>query len=251
MTTKEEIIYGLNPVQEALRGSRAIFEIFLAGSTADKRIEKILKLAAEKKIPVRQRDKKDLARLCGNEHHQGVALRAEPFPYTDLDDVLAGLKGSDDGLILVLDSVQDPHNLGALIRSAACAGANAVVIPKDRAAGVTAVVEKSSAGATETIPVAQVVNVAQTLKDLKDAGFWIYGADGEARHTIYQQKLSGNVVLVIGGEGEGIRQLVRKGCDELVSIPMQGGVNSLNASVAGGIMLFEVVRQRLSGKSKA
>jgi len=248
MNVKEEIIYGLNPVMEALRGSREIYELFVAGSTADKRMEKLLKLAAERKVPVRQREKADLTRLCGIDHHQGVALKVEPFPYADLVDVLNEVKGNNEGLILVLDSVQDPHNLGALIRSAACAGAHAVVIPKDRAAGVTAAAEKASAGAAGTIAVAQVTNISQALQELKKAGFWIYGADGSARHTLYQQDLTGPVALVIGGEGEGIRPLVRKGCDAVVSIPLQGGVNSLNASVAGGIFLFEVVRQRLTKK---
>jgi len=249
MTQKEEIIYGLNPVMEALRGTRRIFELFIAGSSSDKRMEKLLKLAAERKVPVRQREKSDLGRLCGTDHHQGVALKAEPFQYADLDDILESLKGTGDGLILVLDSVQDPHNLGALIRSAACAGAHAVVIPKDRAAGVTAAAEKAAAGATETIAVAQVTNISQALQDLKAAGFWIFGADGSARRTLYQQDLTGPVALVIGGEGEGVRPLVRKGCDQLVSIPLQGGVNSLNASVAGGILLFEVVRQRQYAKT--
>ena len=171
MQSKEEIIYGLNPVMEALRGTRQIFELFLAGSSSDKRMEKLLKLAAERKVPVRQREKADLNRLCGTDHHQGVALTAEPFPYADLDDILEELKGKDDGLILVLDSVQDPHNLGALIRSAACAGAHAVVIPKDRAAGVTAAAEKASAGATETIAVAQVTNLTRALQQLQQAIF--------------------------------------------------------------------------------
>lgn len=246
--SKHEIIYGLNPVTEALRGSRQIYELFVSGTGSDKRLEKLLKLAAERKVPVRQRDKGDLTRLCGTEHHQGIALKVEPFPYADLDDVLESLNGTSNALILVLDSVQDPHNLGALIRSAACAGANAVVIPKDRAAGVTAVAEKASAGAAGTIPVAQVTNISQALEDLKQAGFWIFGADGSAKKSLYQQDLTGPVALVIGGEGEGIRPLVRKGCDELISIPLQGGVNSLNASVAGGILLFEVVRQRLAAK---
>lgn len=250
MSAKEEIIYGLNPVMEALRGTRQIYELFVAGSSPDKRMEKLLKLAAERKVPVRQREKGDLNRLCGTDHHQGVALRAEPFAYADLHDVLAGLKGGNAPLILVLDSVQDPHNLGALIRSAACAGANAVVIPKDRAAGVTPAAEKASAGAASTIPVVQVTNIAQTLQELKDAGFWIYGTDGNAKATLYQQDFTGPVALVIGGEGEGVRPLVRKSCDEVVSIPLQGGVNSLNASVAGGIMLFEVVRQRVVGNKK-
>jgi len=246
MSKKEEIIYGLNPVVEAMRGTRQVYELYVAGASQDKRMERLLKLAAERGVPVRHRDKADLTRLCGIEHHQGVALKVEPYHYAEFEDLLEKAKGESDPLILVLDSVQDPHNLGALIRSAACAGANGVVIPKDRAAGVTAAVDKASAGATETIAVAQVTNLSQALEALKSAGFWIYGADGSARGTIYQQNLTGPVALVIGGEGGGIRPLVRKGCDEVVSIPMQGGVNSLNASVAGGIMLFEVVRQRLA-----
>lgn len=248
MSRQEEIIYGLNPVVEAMRGTRQVFELYLAGSSADKRMERLLKLAAERKVPVRQREKGDLTRLCGTEHHQGVALKVEPYHYVDFEDLVQKAVAEEAPLILVLDSVQDPHNLGALIRSAACAGAHGVVIPKDRAAGVTAAVDKASAGATETIAVAQVTNISQALQALKEVGFWIYGADGSAKGTIYQQDLSGAVALVIGGEGGGIRPLVRKGCDEVVSIPMQGGVNSLNASVAGGIMLFEVVRQRLGRK---
>jgi 23S rRNA (guanosine2251-2'-O)-methyltransferase len=248
MPPKEEIIYGLNPVMEALRGTRSIYELFLAGSSSDKRVEKLLKLAAERKVPVRQREKADLSRLCGTDHHQGVALKVEPFPYADLDDVLVNTKDNPQKLVLVLDSVQDPHNLGALIRSAACAGADAVIIPKDRAAGVTAAAEKASAGAAGTIAVAQVTNITQALEELKKAGFWVFGADGSAKTHVYQQDFTGPVALVIGGEGEGIRPLVRKACDGLVSIPMQGGVNSLNASVAGGILLFEVVRQRLQKK---
>lgn len=240
----DEIIYGLNSVMEALRGKRRAFELFVAGASSDRRLEKVLDLAEEKRVPVRHRDKKDIARLSGTEHHQGIALRIERFAYTHLADILEGEAIRESGLLLVLDGVQDPHNLGALIRSAACAGAHGVIIPKDRAVGVTAMVEKASAGAIETIPVAEVTNIAQTLDELKSSGFWIYGADGESRQSIYHQNLSGPVALVIGSEGDGIRPLVKKKCDLLVSIPIKGGVNSLNASVAGGIMLFEVVRQR-------
>ena len=242
---KEEIIYGINPVLEALRGDRRAFELFVAGGGSDRRLEKILALAAGKGVPVRQREKTDITRLCGTDFHQGVALKVEPFPYADLADMLERWRSSgDSGLLLVLDGIQDPHNLGALIRTAACAGAHGVIIPKDRAAGITAVVEKASAGATETIPVVRVANIAQTLEELKRDGFWIYGALGEAGQSVYGQDFTGHAVLVIGGEGEGIRPLVRKKCDMLVAIPLKGGVNSLNASVAGGVLLFEVVRQR-------
>jgi len=242
---KEELIYGINPVMEALRGSRRAFELFLAGSGTDRRFEKILALAAEKGVPVRQREKGDLSRMCGTDHHQGMALRVEPFPYADFQDLLAAWRASGErGLLLVLDGVQDPHNLGALIRTAACAGAHGIIVPKDRAVGVTATVEKASAGAIETIPVARVANIAQTLEELKKAGFWIYGTSGEVSESVYRQDFTGDVALVIGGEGEGIRPLVRKKCDVVMAIPLKGGVSSLNASVAGAVVLFEIVRQR-------
>jgi 23S rRNA (guanosine2251-2'-O)-methyltransferase len=243
----EEIIYGVNPVKEALRGSRRAFELFVAQNAADQRLEKIVRLAEERGIPVRQRQRQDLSRLCGSEHHQGVALRIEEFAYAELDEILATWRqGGEPGLLVILDGIQDPHNLGALLRTAACAGANGVIIPKDRAVGVTAVVEKSAAGAADTIPVARVTNVTAALALLKEAGFWIYGAAVEGAGSIYAQKFSGHVALVIGGEGEGIRPLVRKQCDVLFKIPLLGGVASLNASVAGGVALFEVVRQRLA-----
>jgi 23S rRNA (guanosine2251-2'-O)-methyltransferase len=244
---KDEIIYGINPVLEALRGSRRAFELFVSGSGSDRRFEKLILLAKEKTVPLRQREKSDLSRLCGTEHHQGVALRVEAFAYAGVEDILERWRGSgESGLIVVLDGVQDPHNLGAIIRSAACAGAHGVIIPRDRAVGVTAVVEKTSAGAVETIPVAQVANIAQTLEELKREGFWIYGAEGKSASSLYAQDFRGSTAVVIGGEGEGIRPLVQKKCDYLVSIPIKGGVNSLNASVAGGVMLFEIVRQRIN-----
>lgn len=246
----EEIIYGINPVTEALRGKRRVFELFVARD-GGKRLEEILRLAQEKGIPVRQREKRDLERLTGSDHHQGAALRAEGFSYANLHDILEKRREREGaGLVLVLDGIQDPHNLGGLIRSAACAGADGVVIPRDRAAGVTPAAEKASAGSAGTVPVARVANIVQALEELKAAGFWIYGAAGEAAEPLYGQDLSGNVALVIGSEGEGLRRLVRASCDVLVSIPMQGGTGSLNASVAGGIMLFEALRQRLVKEGK-
>jgi 23S rRNA (guanosine2251-2'-O)-methyltransferase len=243
---KEDIVYGLNPAMEALRGTRKAFELFIAGTSTDKRLEKLLKLATEKGVPVRHREKADISKLCGNDHHQGVALRLESFSYAELEDIFQRSRTSgENGLIIVLDGIQDPHNLGAIIRSAACAGAHGVIIPKDRAAGVTPTVEKASAGAVETIPVVQVVNIAQTLDELKKTGYWIYGASDNASALLFDQNFTGATALVIGNEGEGIRPLVRKTCDEIFSIPMLGGINSLNASVAAGVALFEVVRQRL------
>jgi 23S rRNA (guanosine2251-2'-O)-methyltransferase len=238
---KDELVFGVNPVREALRGARGVHELYVQSTATDHRLEKILELAKENGVRVIRREREDLTRMCGSSHHQGMALKVAPFPYVDLDDMLASAAQTGSaGLLLVLDGIQDPHNLGALIRSAACAGANGVIIPKDRACGITPAAEKSSAGAVETIPVAQVTNVVQALEALKKNGYWIYGVTGDVESSLYSVAFSGNVALVIGGEGEGIRPLVRKQCDVLVSIPQYGGVGSLNASVAGGIALFQV-----------
>ncbi|NVN89435.1 MAG: 23S rRNA (guanosine(2251)-2'-O)-methyltransferase RlmB [Desulfuromonadales bacterium] len=241
---KDELVFGVNPVREALRGARGVHELYVQSTATDHRLEKILELAREKGIKVIRREREDLTRMCGSSHHQGMALKVAPFPYADLDDIITSAsQGGSSGFVLVLDGIQDPHNLGALIRSAACAGANGVIIPKDRACGITPAAEKASAGAVETIPVAQVTNVVQALEALKKSRYWVYGITGEAESSLYSVAFSGNVALVIGSEGEGIRPLVRKQCDVLVSIPQYGGVGSLNASVAGGIALFEVARK--------
>lgn len=246
---KDEIVYGVNPVREALRSERRAFELFVAEHAGEQRLTKIIALAEEKGVPVRRRQKQDLTRLCGSEHHQGVALSTEAFKYATMEDILACWRerGGTAGLVLLLDGIQDPHNLGALIRSAACAGVHGVVIPRDRAVGVTPAAEKAAAGATATVPIAQVTNVVHAIEELKEAGFWVFGAAAAAESSLYDQDLTGNVVLVIGGEGEGIRPLVQKHCDILYGIPLLGGVSSLNASVAGGVSLFEAVRQRLPG----
>ena len=246
---KGELIFGVNPVKESLQGTRGAFNLYVQISATDHRVEKIIRLAEERGVAIHRRDKVDLTKMCASSHHQGIALEVEPFRFSDLDDLLATAAEATAGLLLVLDGVQDPHNLGALIRSAACAGALGVVIPKDRACGVTAAVESASAGAVETIPVAQVTNIAQTLETLKKQDYWVYALDGEASTSLFATKFSGKVALVIGGEGEGVRPLVRKQCDVVMSIPHYGGVSSLNASVAGGIALFEVARA-LHGAAK-
>ena len=241
---KGELIFGVNPVKESLQGTRGAYNLYVQISATDHRVEKIIKLAEQRGVAVHRREKNDLTKMCASSHHQGIVLEVEPFRYADLDDLLA-LKNQScsDGFMLVLDGIQDPHNLGALIRSAACAGAIGVIIPKDRACGITAAAEKASAGAVETIPVAMVTNIAQSLETLKKSGYWIYGLAGEAKQSVYGVDFSGNVALVIGSEGEGIRSLVRKQCDVIMSIPQYGGVGSLNASVAGGIAMFEVARK--------
>lgn len=241
---KGELIFGVNPVRESLQGTRGAYHLYVQIGASDHRVEKIIKLAEGRGVAVHRRDKQDLTRMCASTHHQGIALEVEPFRYADLDDLLASIADSGkSGFLLILDGIQDPHNLGALIRSAACAGCDGVIIPRDRACGVTAAAEKASAGAVETIPVAQVTNVAQSLETMKKAGYWVYGLAGEAGKSLYDVDFSGRVVLVIGGEGEGIRPLVRKQCDLLMAIPQYGGVGSLNASVAGGIALFEAARR--------
>jgi 23S rRNA (guanosine2251-2'-O)-methyltransferase len=240
---KGELIFGVNPVKESLQGSRGAFNLYVQISASDHRVEKIIKLAEDRGVAVHRRDKIDLTKMCASSHHQGIALEVEPFRYAELDDLLSSITLSGTpGFLLVLDGILDPHNLGALIRSAACAGASGVVIPRDRACGVTAAAEKASAGAVETIPVAQVTNIVQALETMKKGGYWVYGLAGEASQSLYGLKFSGGSVLVIGGEGEGIRPLVRKQCDVVMSIPQYGGVSSLNASVAGGIALFEMAR---------
>ncbi|NTV48662.1 MAG: 23S rRNA (guanosine(2251)-2'-O)-methyltransferase RlmB [Geobacteraceae bacterium] len=241
---KGELIFGVNPVKESLQGTRGAFNLYVQISATDHRVEKIIRLAEERGVAVHRRDKLDLTKMCASSHHQGIALEVEPFRYADFDDLLTSISQSGStGFLLVLDAIQDPHNLGALIRSAACAGVDGVLIPKDRACGITAAAEKTSAGAVETVPVAMITNVAQTLETLKKQGYWVYGLDGAARQSVYGTDFSGNVVLVVGGEGEGIRPLVRKQCDVVMSIPQYGGVSSLNASVAGGIALFEIARK--------
>jgi 23S rRNA (guanosine2251-2'-O)-methyltransferase len=240
---KGELIFGVNPVKESLQGARRAFNLYVQISASDHRVEKIIRLAEERGVAVHRRDKVDLTKMCASSHHQGIALEVEPFRYSDFDDLLTSISQSGKaGFILVLDAIQDPHNLGALIRSAACAGVDCVVIPKDRACGITAAAERTSAGAVETVPVTMVTNIANTLEKFKKLGYWVYGLDSAARQSLYSTDFSGNVVLVVGCEGEGIRPLVRKQCDVVMSIPQYGGVSSLNASVAGGIALFEIAR---------
>ena len=241
---KGELIFGVNPAKESLQSTRVVFNLYVQISATDHRVEKIVELAEERGVAVHHRGKIDLTKMCASSHHQGIALEVEPFRYAELDDLSAAVDQSGStGFLLVLDGIQDPHNLGALIRTAACAGAHGVIIPKDRACGITAAVEKASAGAVAMISVAMVTNITQSLETLKKSGYWIYGLAGEAKQSLYEVAFSGNIVLVIGSEGEGIRPLVRKQCDLVMSIPHYGGVGSLNASVAGGIAMFEVARK--------
>ena len=229
-----ETIYGVRPVTEALRGGRRkVFEVLDATGNAE--VAKVAKAAG---VPVRKVPQARIGELARGGVHQGIAARVEPYPYVGLEDLL----GAPDPLVVVLDGVTDPQNLGAVLRVADGAGASGVVIPKDRAAGVTAAAVKASAGASEHVPVARVTNLRRAVDLMKEAGLWVYAAEvGGRPHT--DLDLTGPVGLVLGSEGRGVRRLVREGCDGTVSIPMLGAVGSLNVSVAAGILLYEVRRQ--------
>lgn len=241
-----DLVYGINPVREGLHSHRRrALELFVAREAKSPRLQELIGLARDEGIPVRHRERKDLDRLAGHPHHQGALLRLEPFAFAAFEDLIADWRRSRrPAFFLLLDGITDPHNLGALLRSADAAGCHGVILPKDRTAAITGVVDKASAGALEHIPVCRVTNLARTLDALKKEGVWVYGLAGEQSETIYRTDLRGDVALVVGSEGEGLRPNVRRHCDGVLTIPMGGGVSSLNASVAAGVALFEVVRQR-------
>ena len=230
-----ETIYGVRPIVEALRsGRRKVFEILDA--SGNKEVAEAAKTAG---VPVKKVSQHQVAELARGGVHQGVAARVGPYPYVDLEDVLA----APDPLAIVLDGVTDPQNLGAVLRVADGAGASGVVIPKDRAVGVTAAAVRASAGASEHVPVARVTNLRRAIDRMKEAGLWVYAAQvGGTPYT--ELDLAGPVGLVLGSEGRGVRRLVREGCDGTVSIPMLGAVDSLNVSVAAAVLLYEARRQR-------
>ena len=233
---KQEIIYGLRPVVEALRSKRREVREVL-DSVGNKEISSE---AAARGVSVKRVARNRVEELARGEVHQGVAARVGPYPYSGLEEILA----APDPLVVVLDGVTDPHNLGAVLRVADGAGVSGVVVPKNRAAGVTPAVVKASAGASEHVPVARETNLRRALKKVKEAGIWAYAAEGGAKASAYADlDLLGPVALVLGSEGQGIRRLVREGCDGAVYIPMHGAVSSLNVSVAAAVLLFEARRQ--------
>ncbi|GFE84478.1 23S rRNA (guanosine-2'-O-)-methyltransferase RlmB [Steroidobacter agaridevorans] len=239
-------IFGLHAVRTLLqqRPERAALLILQKGRD-DARIAEVLKLAQAKGIKIEMRDGKELDRIAGDERHQGACLQIRSVGVLGegaLDDLLDSL--TTPPLLLVLDGVQDPHNLGACLRTADAAGVAAVIVPKDRAAGLSATVRKVASGAAETVPLIQVTNLARTLRWLKEREIWIVGTDDQAPHSLYASKLTGPLAVVLGAEGTGLRRLTRENCDALVSIPMRGVVESLNVSVATGVLLYEAVRQR-------
>jgi 23S rRNA (guanosine2251-2'-O)-methyltransferase len=244
--TESTTIFGLHAVRTLLqqRPERAALLILQKGRE-DARIAEVMKLAQAKGIKTELRDSKELDRLAGDERHQGVCLQIRSVGVLGegaLDDLLDST--TTPPLLLVLDGVQDPHNLGACLRTADAAGVTAVIVPKDRAAGLSAVVRKVASGAAETVPLIQVTNLARTLRWLKDREIWIVGTDDQAEHSLYASKLTGPLAIVLGAEGTGLRRLTKENCDSLVSIPMRGVVESLNVSVATGVLLYEALRQR-------
>ena len=246
MSKTGQWIAGINAVSSALEHDiEHVREVLVEAGNKNARIVEIEENARRRDVSVRRVSHQALEGIAGGLRHQGVIARyeaARQVAESELPALIEAAAGK--ALILVLDGVQDPHNLGACLRSAAAAAVTAVVIPKDKAAPINATVRKTSAGAADRIPVISVTNLARTLRVIKDAGVWVYGMDGEAPGLIYQTDLTGNVALVMGGEGEGMRRLTREHCDGLVKIPMPGEMESLNVSVATGIALFEAVRQR-------
>ena len=235
-------------MREALEAGRAFDRIVIARGRQDTRVEEIVRLARGRNIPVRFEERGQLDRLADSKDHQGVVAVAAARAPATLEDILAAANsgvGSKKGLIVLLDGVEDPHNLGAIIRTALAAGAHGVVIPERRAAGLTDTVARASAGALAHLPIAKVTNLARTMEELKHAGFWLIGLDERADKDYTQADYTAPVGIVMGGEGKGLHELTRKRCDFVVSLPTTGPVKSLNVSVAAGIVLFEAVRQRL------
>ena len=241
-----QIIYGIHPVKEALNSSHLQIEKILIGTkTPHPPLQSILDLANKRKIPITFTNREFLERLTKGGVHQNVAGFIKETPYTDIVGILSHWRKEETkALFLILDGIQDPQNFGSLIRTASGCGARGIIISKDRSVGITPVVVKASAGAAAHLPIARVVNLANTIESLKKEGIWVYGASGEAGDLIYQLDLNIDLAIVIGAEGKGIRPLVKKKCDRLFSIPMNGPISSFNASVSGGMILYEVMRQR-------
>ena len=240
------IIEGRNAVTEALRAGTPIDKIYLARGETDAALGHIASTARSKGVVVVECDRRKLDGMSRTHSHQGVIALAAVREYASVDDILEAARAKGEPpLIVVCDELSDPHNLGAVIRTAECAGAHGVIIPKRRSAGLTAVVAKTSAGAVSYMPVARVSNLPATLEELKKKGIWVYGTAAEGATSLYEADLKGPAAIVIGSEGSGMGRLVREKCDFLVSIPMKGHISSLNASAAAAILLYEAVRRRM------
>lgn len=236
---------GRNPVIEALKSGRTIEKILVAKGSQEGSIKQIMAMAREKGIVINEVDRVRLDNMSETRSHQGVIAIVSPYKYYEVDDILeyAQEKGEQPFLV-VLDEIYDPHNLGSVLRTADACGVHGVIISKRRAVGLTPTVAKSSAGAVEYVRVAKATNISQTLKYLKERGLWVVGADMDGEKAYFEQDLTGPIALVIGSEGEGIGKLIKENCDFLVKLPMKGRISSLNAGVAGAVMMYEILRQR-------
>ena len=242
---REDLIEGRNAVTEALRAGRNIDKIYIAKGEVDKTLGHIASRAREMGIVVVEADRRKLDSMSVTHSHQGVVALAAVREYSSIDDILRIAEERGEApFVIVCDEISDHHNLGAIIRTAECVGVHGIIIPKRRSAGLTPIVGKTSAGAVEHMAVARVSNLTAAIKELKERGLWVYGTAADAPAGMWETNLSGPICLVIGSEGDGMGRLVRENCDVLVSIPMHGKVNSLNASAAAGILMYEVLRQR-------
>ena len=244
---REDLVLGRNAVIEALKSDTTIEYFCVSKGDLEGSIKVVLSLAKDKNVVIKEVDRRKLNEMCGGANHQGVIAKVTPFKYSEVTDIInrAKRKG-EDPFIVILDEIEDPHNLGSIIRTAELCGVHGIIIPKRRNVGVTPTVYKCSAGAIEHMRIAKVTNINATIDQLKEEGIWIYGADIDGKDFSYNTNFSGPCALVIGSEGRGISKLTLKKCDVLVKIPMIGKINSLNASVAGGIMMYEVLKGRLT-----
>ena len=245
---REDLIEGRNAVTEALRAGRAIDKIYIAKGEVDKTLGHIASKARDMGVVVVEADRRKLDAMSVTHAHQGVVALAAVRDYCTVEDILAiAEERGEQPFVLLCDEISDPHNLGAILRTAECVGAHGVIIPKRRSAGLTSIVDKTSAGAAEHVAVARVPNLPAAIRTLKERGLWIYGTAAEGTQSLWDTDFSGPVCLVIGSEGDGMGRLVTEQCDFLVRIPMRGKVNSLNASAAAGVLMYEVLRQRSHG----
>lgn len=237
------LIYGKNPVLEAIKSDTTINKIY--AQTSNKEIDSVIKEALKRKIIVVNTDKQKLDKMIDGKNSQGIIASVTDFEYSEIEDIINYAKSrNEDPFVLILDKIEDPHNLGAIIRSAECMGVHGIIIQKRNACLVTDTVEKVAAGACSYVKVARVTNITESLKKLKEYGLWIYGLDMAGVSNIYDTKLEGAIGIVVGNEGEGISRLVKENCDVLMKIPMTGKINSLNASVSAAISIYEVLRQK-------
>lgn len=243
---REDTVIGRNAVIEALKGERTIETLYIANNKLEGSINTIVSLAKEKRIIIKEVDRRKLDSMCDGAVHQGVIAKVTPFKYSEVSDILElAQERGETPFIVILDEVEDPHNLGSIARTAELFGVHGIIIPKRRSASVSSTVYKSSVGAIEHVKVAKVTNLNATIEELKEKGIWIYGADIRAEEYSYEVDFSGPCAIIIGNEGRGISKLTVQKCDKLIKIPMVGKINSLNASVAGGIMMYEVLKGRL------